>query len=194
MRRNSVTSDGERRPFKAVEKRLAGRHRLVTTRGTSKRMAKVRRKGTAPEILVRKALSWLGYRYTLNNEDLPGSPDLANRSKKWVVFVHGCYWHHHAGCPRATTPKSNRPFWLAKFAANRVRDMKAAEALAGKQYLVITLWECECSSERIYRAVKLLRSSRPKTLRGTEKRRSNEQPNAPHDAGPPRKYKSSRSI
>src|SRR5579864_6957369 len=108
----------QRRPFKSVEKRLSGRRRLLTTPETSERMARVRRKGTAPEVVVRTALSHLGYRYTLANGDLPGSPDLANRSKKWAVFVHGCYWHHHAVCPRATTPKSNTAFWLAKFTAN----------------------------------------------------------------------------
>jgi DNA mismatch endonuclease Vsr len=133
-------------PFKAVEKRLAGPRRLLTTRETSERMARVRRKGTAAEGLVRGTLSRLGVRYTLHNEDLPGSPDLANRSKKWAVFVHGCYWHHHAGCPRATTPKSNTEFWLAKFAANRRRDMQAVDALERMGYEVTTIWECECDS------------------------------------------------
>jgi DNA mismatch endonuclease (patch repair protein) len=106
-------------------------------------MAGVRRKGTAPEHLVRSALNRLGYRYTLANEDLPGSPDLANRSKKWAVFVHGCYWHHHAGCPRATIPKINTAFWLAKFAANERRDAKAIEALEGLGYTLVVIWECE---------------------------------------------------
>lgn len=109
-------------------------------------MSKIRQKGTAPEIGVRRALSFLGYRYTLNNHDLPGSPDLANRSRKWAVFVHGCYWHHHADCPRATTPKSNTGFWLAKFAANKRRDAEAVDALGRRGYAVITLWECECGS------------------------------------------------
>lgn len=141
----------QRRPFKAVEKRLAGRRRLLTTRETSERMAGVRRKGTAPEGLVRAALSCLGRRYTLHNEDLPGSPDLANRSKKWAVFVHGCYWHHHARCPRATTPKSNTDFWLAKFAANKRRDAQAVDALESMGYAVTTIWECECDSSQSIR-------------------------------------------
>ena len=141
----------ERRPFKAVEKRLAGRRRLLTTPETSERMARVRRKGTAPEALVRSVLSRLGYRYTLANADLAGSPDLANRSKKWAVFVHGCYWHHHAGCPRATTPKTNTAFWLAKFAANERRDGEAVEALESIGFTVATIWECECDSPRSIR-------------------------------------------
>lgn len=141
----------QRRPFKAVEKKLAGRRRLLTTRETSERMARVRRKGTAPEGLVRDALSRLGRRYTLHNEDLPGSPDFANRSKKWAVFVHGCYWHHHAGCPRATTPKSNVEFWLAKFAANERRDARTVVELENMGYAVATIWECECDSSQLIR-------------------------------------------
>jgi G:T-mismatch repair DNA endonuclease (very short patch repair protein) len=76
--------------------------------------------------------------------------------RRWAVFVHACYWHHHTGCPRATKPKSNRPFRLAKFAAKKLRDMKVAEKLTRDGYLVITLWECEreCSTERIAGAVK----------------------------------------
>src|SRR5579859_79851 len=101
MRQNSATFKDARQPFKVVEKRLAGRRRLRTTQGASKRMARVRQRGTAPELLVRRAASSLGHRYRLKNKDLPGSPDLANRSKRWAVFVHGCYWHHHAGCSRA---------------------------------------------------------------------------------------------
>src|SRR5258708_1351629 len=150
-----------RRPFKAVEKRLAGRRRLLTTRETSERMAGGPRKGTAPEGLGRSALGRLGYRYALHNEDLPGSPDLANRSKKWAVFVHGCYWHHHVGCPRATTPKSNTEFWLAKFAANERRDAEAEDTLQSMGYAVATIWECECdSSQSIRAALRRLRCPR----------------------------------
>jgi DNA mismatch endonuclease (patch repair protein) len=148
MPRNSVTSDSERRPFKAVEKRLSGRHRLLTTPVTSERMSKIRQKGTAPEIVVRRALSLLGFRYTLDNRDLPGSPDLANRSKKWAVFVHGCYWHHHDECPRATTPRSNSKFWLAKFAANKRRDAEVVRALESMGFAVFKIWECECVSSQ----------------------------------------------
>jgi DNA mismatch endonuclease, patch repair protein len=134
------------RPFKAVEKRLAGARHLLTTKVASERMAQIRQRGTAPELVVRRFLSSLGYRYSLKNKDLPGSPDLANRSKGWTIFVHGCYWHRHEGCSRATTPKSNVDFWLAKFFHNRRRDAAAAEALQQRGYSVCTLWECECNS------------------------------------------------
>ena len=63
-----------------------------------------------------------GSPYRKNVRSLPGSPDFANKSRKWAVFVHGCFWHRHTGCRRATTPNANRDFWLAKFVANRTRD------------------------------------------------------------------------
>jgi DNA mismatch endonuclease (patch repair protein) len=167
MPQNSATSDQSSRPFKAVERRLSGAPFLQTTLKVSLRMSKVRQTGTAPEVAIRRALSSLGHRYTLKNRDLPGSPDLANRSRKWAVFVHGCYWHRHAHCSRATTPKSNTAFWLAKFAANRARDAAAASALQDMQYNVVTIWECECGRPRLAQA---LASRFRREARNTERR------------------------
>jgi DNA mismatch endonuclease, patch repair protein len=135
-----------RQPFKDIERRLAGASALLTTRVDSQRMSSVRQHGTAPELMVRRVVSSFGMRYTLKNRDLPGSPDIANRSKRWAIFVHGCYWHHHASCRRATIPKSNAAFWRAKFAANRHRDSEVAQALRERGYTVYTLWECACKS------------------------------------------------
>lgn len=118
---------------------------LVVDAATSRRLARVRRRDTEPEIAVRKALHKSGFRYRVHNRDLPGSPDVANRSRGWAVFVHGCYWHHHRGCPRATVPKRNREFWLAKFAANRERDQRKTAELESLGYRVFTVWECEAS-------------------------------------------------
>lgn len=144
-----------RRPFKAVEKRLAGAQPLLTTRATSERMSRIRQEGTEPELIVRRVVSAYGNRYTLDNKDLPGSPDLANRSKRWAIFVHGCYWHHHTACSRATIPKSNTGFWKAKFAANRQRDTAVLKTLRNRGYSVYTLWECQ-SADRVARALKPL--------------------------------------
>lgn len=129
--------------YKHVERRLAGLLQLTTDAATSARMGRVRQRGTAPERLVRRALATLGMRYTTQNRDLPGSPDLANRSRRWAVFVHGCYWHRHSGCHRATTPKRNEVFWLAKFARNVERDHAAKVALDRQGYDVLIIWECE---------------------------------------------------
>jgi DNA mismatch endonuclease, patch repair protein len=101
------------------------------------------RRDTAPELAVRKALRDLGHRYTVKNSDLPGSPDAANRYRHWAVFVHGCYWHQHPGCPRATIPKANREWWLDKFNKNRERDERAIRELRDQGFDVEVIWECE---------------------------------------------------
>jgi DNA mismatch endonuclease (patch repair protein) len=90
--------------------------------------------------------------YTTNNRDLPGAPDLANRSKQWAIFVHGCFWHHHARCSRATTPKRNAQFWLAKFARNRERDRASSRALRSMGYRVLVIWQCEAEDRNVLTA------------------------------------------
>ena len=110
---------------------------------TMTRMAAVRQHGTAPELAVRALLSEFGLHYRLNVRSLPGSPDIVNQRRRIAVFVHGCFWHHHAGCRRATLPKANRRFWLAKFAANKERDHRSVLALRRLGFTVIIVWECE---------------------------------------------------
>src|SRR5689334_5614430 len=105
------------------------RFSIRTDPATSKRMARIRQRDTAAEQLVRKCLKKLGLRFRTENRDLPGSPDIANRFEHWAILVHGCFWHAHEGCPKATVPKRNRPFWLAKFAANRARDRRVLKEL-----------------------------------------------------------------
>lgn len=116
---------------------------LVTDPITSVRLAGVRQHGTRPELIVRQCLSAAGLRYRVLNRDLPGSPDIANRKRRWAIFVHGCFWHHHAGCSRATIPKRNRQFWLDKFEANRARDRRVVRLLRKTRYRVLSIWECE---------------------------------------------------
>ena len=123
--------------------RRIGRHDLVFDRKTSVRMAGVRRHGTSAELRVRELLKELGHYYRCENRDLPGSPDLANRARGWAVFVHGCFWHRHAGCTRTTTPKRNRPFWVEKFEQNRRRDARAITALRRLGFTTVVVWECE---------------------------------------------------
>lgn len=106
-------------------------------------MAGVRQKGTSAELTVARILRKLGHSYRLNVRGLPGSPDFANRRRKWAVFVQGCFWHHHTNCRRATVPKSNTEFWRTKFTANRARDARAIRALRATGFRVVTIWECE---------------------------------------------------
>lgn len=110
---------------------------------TLRRMQRQRQRDTRAELVVRSLLHEQGHRFRIANRDLPGSPDAANRSRRWAVFVHGCYWHQHPGCPRATIPRRNRDFWEAKFQANRERDERVEVQLRQAGYAVITVWECE---------------------------------------------------
>lgn len=110
---------------------------------TSVRMAGIRQKGTKIEAAVAMALRELGLHYRKNVKQLPGSPDFANQTRRWAVFVNGCFWHHHSGCPRATVPKSNSEFWRKKFHDNRRRDARAIRQLRQANYQVILIWECE---------------------------------------------------
>ena len=116
---------------------------LEVDAATSTRMAVIRQRDTKPEALVRAVAHQSGLRYRVRNRDLPGSPDLANRSKGWAVFVHGCYWHGHVGCRLATVPKRNRDFWLAKFANNRARDARVVRALRERGFRVLIIWQCQ---------------------------------------------------
>jgi DNA mismatch endonuclease, patch repair protein len=135
-------------PFKKIERRLAGKKALRTDAATSARMGRIRQSGTEPEMAIRRAVATLGLRYTVKNRDLPGSPDLANRSRRWAIFVHGCYWHRHAGCHKATTPRTNTEFWLSKFSRNVARDEAARTELERRGYRVLTFWQCELETSR----------------------------------------------
>lgn len=85
----------------------------------------------------------MGLRYRLNVKSLPGSPDLANKSRRWAIFVNGCFWHQHSNCPKATMPKRNAYFWREKFVANRKRDATKVRALQAGGFHVVIVWECE---------------------------------------------------
>lgn len=125
----------------AIQKRKDG-YNLCFDEATSLRMAGVRRAHTGPELVVRHILHALGHRFRVGNRDLPGSPDIANRRRKWVVFVHGCFWHRH-GCKATTTPTRNRPFWEAKFERNVARDQERVASLDDLGFEVVVVWECE---------------------------------------------------
>lgn len=108
----------------------------------SKRMAGIKQKGTAIETAVAIVLRELHLHYRKNVKSLPGNPDFANRSHRWAVFVNGCFWHHHTACARASIPKSNTEFWMAKFQDNRRRDAHAIRRLRRRGYCVVVVWEC----------------------------------------------------
>ncbi|PZA10968.1 very short patch repair endonuclease [Rhodopseudomonas palustris] len=106
-------------------------------------MRRVRQTGTKAEDEVAAILRQSGLRFRRNVKSLPGSPDFANKTHHWAIFVNGCFWHRHQGCGRTTTPTRNRDFWLAKFAANVKRDKIKTCLLRALGFRVVTIWECE---------------------------------------------------
>lgn len=109
----------------------------------SKRMSKVRSKNTGPELIVRRLLHALGYRYRLYCKTVVGHPDIVFKGRRKAVFVHGCFWHRHEGCPNCRLPKSRLDFWQPKLTANQMRDSKIQEALRQLGWEVVVVWECE---------------------------------------------------
>jgi DNA mismatch endonuclease Vsr len=114
----------------------------------SRNMAAVRSKDTKPEMVVRKLVHSLGYRYRLHVANLPGRPDLAFPAKRKVIFVHGCFWHRHPECNRASIPKIRQAFWKAKFEKNVARDACNIAALDANGWGILTLWECEIKNDQ----------------------------------------------
>lgn len=109
----------------------------------SELMRRVRQRGTKAENEVSGILRELGFGYRRNVRTLPGSPDFANKSERWAIFVNGCFWHRHRNCHRATLPQRNRGFWISKFDANCARDRAKSRALRRLGFRVVVVWECE---------------------------------------------------
>ncbi|HEX9198158.1 MAG TPA: very short patch repair endonuclease [Acidobacteriaceae bacterium] len=157
--------------YDSVRSIAKGRARkLRTTPERSRIMRAVRQKGTDAELLVRQGLRRLGIHYSANVTSLPGRPDLANRRRRFAVFVNGCFWHRHPGCRRATTPKKNRWFWVDKFEANRRRDRRRTADLRKLGYDVLIVWECQAEQPEVLRKrleAFLKESRRPNKPRST---------------------------
>ena len=115
----------------------------VSPQTRSRIMARVKSKGMKPEMKVRRLLHGLGYRYRLHRADLPGRPDLVFPARHKVVFVNGCFWHNHEGCPRVRIPTTNRDYWIAKLERNHVRDARNVVLLQEQGWESLTVWECE---------------------------------------------------
>lgn len=110
-------------------------------------MRSVKSRNTKPELIVRRLLHRLGYRYRLHRADLPGNPDIVFASRKKVIFVHGCFWHGHS-CKRGNrVPKSNTDYWQAKIKRNIERFSQQLTELAEAGWTELTLWECELKDE-----------------------------------------------
>jgi len=109
----------------------------------SERMSRIRGKNSKPEMKLRRLVHGMGFRYRLHVKDLPGKPDLVFKSRKAVIFVHGCFWHRHRGCKLARLPKSRVDFWTEKLESNRKRDILVREKLRKAGWRVLVVWECQ---------------------------------------------------
>jgi DNA mismatch endonuclease, patch repair protein len=128
----------------------------MTPAERSARMALIRSRNTSPEIKVRRLAHKLGYRFRLHEKALPGCPDLVFKSRRKVIFVHGCFWHQHTDpkCKVSRKPKSNQLYWTEKLRRNASRDVEHEKELSSQGWKVLTVWECQLTDEQeICRAI-----------------------------------------
>jgi DNA mismatch endonuclease (patch repair protein) len=117
----------------------------LSSEARSERMSRVRAKDTKPEMIVRRLVHSLGYRYRLHGRNLPGNPDLVFAGRSKVLFVHGCFWHRHSAktCALARLPKSRLDFWLPKLESNWKRDRRNRYKLTQLGWEALVIWECQ---------------------------------------------------
>jgi DNA mismatch endonuclease, patch repair protein len=142
--------------------RPAGRYRgfwhlpdIVDPETRSRMMAGIRGKDTQPELMIRRALHRLGFRFRLHDRRLPGRPDLVFPQYRAVIFVHGCFWHGH-DCPTFRWPKTRRSFWRSKIEGNRERDARSCREIAAAGWRLLTVWECATRGKYRRREVDLV--------------------------------------
>lgn len=111
-------------------------------------MSRVKSSDTKPEIKIRSIVHRLGFRFRKNKSDLPGSPDIVLSKYHKVIFVHGCFWHGHPKCKRASRPSSNKVFWRKKLDANIARDKRNLKQLKQQGWKVLVIWECQIKDEK----------------------------------------------
>ncbi len=116
---------------------------VLTPEQRRRNMAAIKSKDTKPEILVRRLIHNMGYRYRLHRKDLPGKPDMVFPIFRKVIFVHGCYWHMHNCRFGRVTPKTNARFWKNKRESNKERDKRNRKNLKKQGWDILTIWECQ---------------------------------------------------
>lgn len=117
-------------------------------------MSMIKGKNTKPEMLVRKYLFSLGFRYRLHEKKLPGRPDLVLPKYRTVVFVHGCFWHGHDNCKYFVVPKTRTEWWLNKISTNKSNDLKTVKILKKLGWKVISVWECDLKKGKVDKTLK----------------------------------------
>lgn len=122
-------------------------HDRLDRQRRSENMRRIRGTNTKPEVLVRKALTKLGYRYRLHSKTLPGKPDIVFPGRKKLIFVHGCFWHQHEDCREGRIPNSRKDYWEPKLVGNMRRDHRNRLSLAEIGWQVLVVWECQIANE-----------------------------------------------
>jgi DNA mismatch endonuclease (patch repair protein) len=115
----------------------------ISPQHRSANMQRIRSKDTAPELVLRRLIHGLGYRFRLHRKDLPGRPDLVFAKRRKIVFLHGCFWHQHPDCREGRTPATRRDYWVPKLKKNQIRDAASRALLEEQGWKVLIIWECE---------------------------------------------------
>jgi DNA mismatch endonuclease (patch repair protein) len=115
----------------------------ISTERRSANMRNIRSKDTAPELVLRKLIYGLGYRYRLHRRDLAGRPDIVFPCRRKAIYVHGCFWHQHSGCREGRLPASRLEYWEPKLRRNRDRDAANQARLEAEGWKVLVIWECQ---------------------------------------------------
>ncbi len=105
-------------------------------------MRRIKSKDTKPEIIVRRLVHSLGFRYRLHSKKLPGNPDIVFPKTRKVIFVHGCFWHQHDGCKSSHIPKTRQEYWVPKLAQTVRRDRESQLKLRELGWDILVIWEC----------------------------------------------------
>ena len=116
---------------------------LISKEKRSYIMSMIKGKNTKPEIIVRKYLFHCGFRFRVNVKRLPGTPDIVLRKYKTAIFVNGCFWHGHEGCPEFRPPRTRVEWWTEKLNRNKARDARVREELRAMGWNTMVIWECQ---------------------------------------------------
>jgi DNA mismatch endonuclease (patch repair protein) len=113
----------------------------------TERMRRIRKKDSKPELIVRRLVHGMGFRYRLHGNGLPGTPDIVLPRHRKVILVHGCFWHRHECSDGMKLPRSKPEYWGPKLERNRRRDESNLAKLGALGWDVLVVWECEVRSD-----------------------------------------------
>jgi len=126
---------------------------IVDKATRSRMMSGIRSSNTKPEVLTRKSLHRLGYRFRLDSKAGKIRPDIVLRRRKVAIFIHGCFWHQHVGCKHAYSDRGRTDQWIKKFSDNKARDTRVTEQLLEQGWRVAVIWECATRDAAVFEKI-----------------------------------------